>query len=134
MATAFELLRDRGIEPMAPLTIDRAKLLHRRLGEDLAGIVPSSGEDRAILATPCFLGQPIKAARHGDGWTGALRIAISAPMVSDDCRGDGARHQRRRWHPRDHSKTGVHPAKSGRADDRSRTALQSVKRVNIKHS
>ncbi len=79
---AFELLRDRANERMAPLTIDQARVLHRRLGVDLTGVVPAAGEDREILAAPCFVGQPIKAIRRGDGWTGALRISIGAPMVS----------------------------------------------------
>lgn len=81
----FNLLR--AGQPGATLTMAEARQVHQWLNRDLSAALPEgseelSDEDRAALARPCHLGQPVKLARPGGIEAGALRLCLSARTIS----------------------------------------------------
>ncbi|MGH6931564.1 MAG: pyridoxal phosphate-dependent decarboxylase family protein [Dongiaceae bacterium] len=80
----FTLNRLRNDGSREPLTFDQVQQVHRWLMADLRNILPRglSGRERRAAAKPCRLGQPVRIARHGDAWVGALRLCSSARLVT----------------------------------------------------
>ena len=80
----------RGSSSGSPLTMAEARQLHGWLLDDrsgppsapCAGPAAPSEEERAILAKPCHLGQPVKVPQAGQPDCGALRLCLSARLVS----------------------------------------------------
>lgn len=62
------------------LTVDEGRSAYLLLSKDLKGIIPV---DDAVVSRTFQLGQPVKIYRRGDGWIGALRVAIGAATVSE---------------------------------------------------
>jgi hypothetical protein len=79
------------------LDFEEARLLNQLLNRDLSESLPHGAEteDPWLAAQIVHLGQPVKIAKTGDHWSGGLRIAIGAPMLSriagDYTRGRGWR-------------------------------------------
>ncbi len=85
----FTVLRQPAAGAATPLTMSEARALHRWLMEDLnERITPVaceaklSADDRAVLAKAYHLGQPVKVPQPDQADSGALRLCLSARLVS----------------------------------------------------
>lgn len=68
----------------ALLTPEACSELYRDLNRDISPAYPGADPaDRAILATPCLIGQPVALAENGMA-TAALRLSASARIVSEN--------------------------------------------------
>lgn len=80
----FTVIRRPAAGPSTCFTMAEARVLHQSLLADLSERLgaEASAEDRAILSKACHLGQPVKVPRSGQADSGALRLCLSARLVS----------------------------------------------------
>jgi hypothetical protein len=70
-----------------PLTYDEARRAYRWLNMDIAHSLPlhATERERSIAAKRCHIAQPVRIIRSNGEWTGALRMAAGARLVSGVC-------------------------------------------------